>query len=283
MIAFYFLISKCFGNCQSSFKFNPERTVWDSVFSGPLSNALCFALVLNKYVAGLLHAVSASWNNGQRIINRPPISDSPCYQRLRYSSLSAPFGCAKRLTHELNIYVGRKVGLLFCDVCPPAVVWSVSKASIDPVDCGSCRTLAHVVQKVLEGFSPAVANNNSLATIHRVLRGIFVVAPSQHCVVSRVSGALGATCSVSMLLLSSAGPALLTAKTSFTLADFIRVCKKRGPAKLAESRDFVAAHLIGLAGLCDRIIPHKVKGVVWRGLTNRRQKERALCLEGGYS
>ena len=37
-------------------------------------------------------------------------------------------------------------------------------------------------------------------------------------------------------------------------------------------------------GGCDAMLMwNKVKGVVWRGLTNRRQKERALCLEGGYS
>ena len=34
-------------------------------------------------------------------------------------------------------------------------------------------------------------------------------------------------------------------------------------------------------GGCDAMLMwNKVKGVTWRGLTNRRQKERALCLEG---
>lgn len=71
--------------------------------------------------------------------------------------------------------------------CPTAILWAVVAVIVDAVQrVRRAGSLPHVVQECVKRLLPSLADGNAAATVPKVHRSVFVIAPLHHSVVSAV-------------------------------------------------------------------------------------------------
>jgi hypothetical protein len=96
-----------------------------------------------------------------------------------YASDAAPLRRGHRLSFVRHHHVAAAIVLLIAACCPSAIFGAVSNAVVDPIECGSGWSLAHVGEKVGERH-PAIADRNATAAVHVEFRVLRVKAPLFH-------------------------------------------------------------------------------------------------------
>lgn len=158
--------------CPTALKAVADRPCFDSRFSAPRSKGLRSAVASDES-RGMIVQVQRFTN---RLLSRPPASQSLPDDRARNSSFSSPFRQGLSLAITCEIVVLSAVVCLFGCSRPSTVSGFIVPVAVNSVDGHSIESRSHVGQKRLERFPPSTADTNASTSVVMIPNMLWIFA-----------------------------------------------------------------------------------------------------------